>query len=180
MFAAARRLARCWRPALVAVRVLMVRSADAQFALKIRSAKHVPRISPLRGQNGMAPLGAGDFFEGEARENRRLASASSARWRTHTTALVSYLLCSQVASCGPMRARCMCVRCPCALHPLTNPFAGCMAGREGCRKARGLEEDGRAVAALPRRDSPCCRTHPQPSHHVKQGWAVRVRGLFLC
>ena len=79
-----------------------------------------------------------------------------------------------------MRARCMCVRCPCALHPLTNPFAGCMAGREGCRKARGLEEDGRAVAALPRRDSPCCRTHPQPSHHVKQGWAVRVRGLFLC
>ena len=67
----------------------MVRLADAQFALKIRSAKHVPRISPLRGQNGMAPLGAGDFFEGEAREKRRLASANGARWHTHTAAFVS-------------------------------------------------------------------------------------------
>ena len=88
----------------------------------------------------------------------------------NTRALVSYLLCSQVASCGPMRARCMCVRCPCALHPLTNPFAGCMAGREGCLKVRAaFEEDGRAVAALPRRDSLCCRTHPQPSHRSRGG-----------
>ena len=93
MFAAARRLARCWRPALVAVRVLMVRSADAQFALKIRFKSAwpstCPKISPLRRQIGMAPLGAGDFFEGEAREKRRLASANGARWHTHTADFVS-------------------------------------------------------------------------------------------
>ena len=67
----------------------MVRLADAQFALKIRLAKHVPKNFSAGGQNGMAPLGAGDFFEGEAREKRRLASANGARWHTHTAAFVS-------------------------------------------------------------------------------------------
>ena len=59
-------------------------------------------------------------------------------------------------------------------HSHTHPFAGCMAGREGIGKARGLNADGPAVAALPSWGSPCRRTHPQPSHHVAGGWVVRV------
>ena len=173
MLRAAWRLAQCWRQALVLLECYGALARRPTMPLKSAWLSMWPMNFSAARAGGMAPLGAGDFFEGEARQKRRLASAHGARWRTHRTALVSYHLCSGVPSCGPMRARCMCVRCPCALRPLTNPFAGCMAGREGCRKARGFEEDGRAVAALPRRDSPCCRTHPQPSHHVKQGWAVR-------
>ena len=163
MFAAARRLARCWRPALVAVRVLMVRSADAQFALKIRSAKHVPQnfSAAQAGWHGASRrrrlLRGRGARKKASSECKRCALAHS----YNSVGLVSSAQEWRVAA--RMRARCMCVRCPCALHPLTNPFAGCMAGREGCRKARGLEEDGRAVAALPRRDIPCCRTQPSCS-----------------
>ena len=167
MFAAARRLARCWRPALVAVRVLMVRSADAQFVLKIRSAKHVP-------QNFSAAQAG---WHGASRR-RRLLRGRGARKKASSEckrcALAhSYNSVGLVSSAQEWRVAARCVHgacvCSCALHPLTNPFAGCMAGREGCRKARGLEEDGRAVAALPRRDSLCCRTHPQPSHRSRGG-----------
>ena len=40
---------------------------------------------------------------------------------------------------------------------LSMSFAGCMAGREGSGKVRGLNADGPAVAALPSWVSPCLR-----------------------
>ena len=111
------------------------------------------------------------LFRGEAREKRRLASAKGASWRARTAAFVSFRPWLRSGELWP--EACTCVRCPCA-HPFTHPFAGCMAGREGSDKARGLNADGPAVAALPSWGSPCRRTHPQPSHHVAGVWAVRV------
>ena len=170
--AAAWRLAQCWRPALVAARVPLVRSPDAQFCPQIPLGKvRAQKMYPLRGQGGMAPLGAGDFFEGRRAKKRRLASAKGASWRTRTAAFVSFRPWLRSGELWP--EACTCVRCPCA-HPFTHPFAGCMAGREGSGKAGGLNADGPAVAALPSWGSPCRRTHPQPSHHVAGVWAVRV------
>ena len=116
------------------------------------------------------------LFRGEAREKRRLVSAKGASWRARTAAFVSFRPWLRSGELWP--EACTCVRCPCA-HPFTHPFAGCMAGREGSDKARGLNADGPAVAALPSWGSPCRRTHPQPSHHVAGVWAVRG-GSFLC
>ena len=104
--AAAWRLAQCWRPALVAARVLLVRSPDAQFCLQIPLGKvRAPKNVSAAREGGMAPLGAGDFFEG-----RR---AKKDGWRVQKVrvgALVQQPLSrfahgSGVASCGPRRAR---------------------------------------------------------------------------
>ena len=170
--AAAWRLAQCWRPALVAARVLLVRSPDAQFCPQIPLGKvRAPKnVSAARaGRNGASRRRR--LFRGEAREKRRLASAKGASWRARTAAFVSFRPWLRSGELWP--EACTCVRCPCA-HPFTHPFAGCMAGREGSDKARGLNADGPAVAALPSWGSPCRRTHPQPSHHVAGVWAVRV------
>ena len=97
----------------------------------------------------MAPLGAGDFFEG-----RR---AKKDGWRVQKMrvgALVQQPL-SRFAMAQEWRvvARGVHGERVCGAraltHSHTHPFAGCMAGREGIGKARGLNADGPAVAALP-------------------------------
>ena len=69
--AAAWRLAQCWRPALVAARVLLVRSPDAQFCPQIPLGKvRAPKnVSAARaGRNGASRRRR--LFRGEAREKK--------------------------------------------------------------------------------------------------------------
>ena len=74
-----------------------------------------PKIYPLRGQNGMAPLGAGDFFEGEAREKK-------GGWRVQMVrvgTLIQQPLSRSTSASGKLWpeacTRCMCV---CGSHAL--------------------------------------------------------------
>ena len=58
--------------------------------------------------------------------------------------------------------------------PIHTPLRWLHGRKRGSDKARGLNADGPAVAALPSWGSPCRRTRPQPSHHSLVVWVVRV------
>ena len=116
--AAAWRLARCCQPALVVVRVLLVRLPDAQFALKIRLAKHVPKnFSAARAE-----------WDGASRRRRllrgggaRKKAAGECKWcaLAHSYSSLCLVAPRLVASCGLRHARGACV---CAVPVRSSPI----------------------------------------------------------